>query len=81
MGAASVINNVAQFYYRYSAGRRIKVQLDGKSLMRRICFGVSVCVGVGVCVRAHADSDSRKNVDEVWPKTQYSTEFFLRGTD
>lgn len=68
MGAASVINNVAQFYYRYSAGRRIKVQLDGKSLMRRICFSVSVCVGVGVCVRAHADSDSRKNVDEVWPK-------------
>lgn len=81
MGAASVINNVAQFYYRYSAGRRIKVQLDGKSLMRRICFILSVCVGVGVCVRAHADSDSRKNVDEVWPKHNASTEFFFLGTD
>lgn len=81
MGAASVINNVAQFYYRYSAGRRIKVQLDGKSLMRRICFTVSVCVGVGVCVRAHADSDSRKNVDEVWPKHNALTEFFFLGTD
>lgn len=79
MGAASVINNVAQFYYRYSAGRRIKVQLDGKSLMRRIYFSVSVCVGVGVCVRAHADSDSRKNVDEVWPQTQCFDRVFLSG--
>lgn len=79
MEAASVINNVAQFYYRYSAGRRIKVQLDSKSLMRRICFSLSVCVGVRVCVRAHADSDSRKNVDEVWSQTQCFDRVFLAG--
>lgn len=60
-GTASVINNVAQFYYRYSRGRRIKVQLGGKSLMRRICFSVYGCV----CVGAHADSDSRKSADGV----------------
>lgn len=41
-GIASVINNVAQFYYRYSGGRRIKVQLGGKSLMLQ-CVWMCVC--------------------------------------